>query len=166
VERHPLMRRGSKRRAKTLNADAPPDSALFQGGRYRPLTDNNCTQIIDAAFAILNNTGISGAPEWLSKLLLERGANQRDDGRITFGQQVIERALKQASHRVSLPGFDESRGLDIGNSVVHIGTGGAAVQTLDATSGEYRDSTLIDLYKMMRVLPVNPLVSALTMQLM
>ena len=145
------MRRGSKRRSKPSNAEAP-NPTLFRGGRYQPLTDNNCTQIIDAAFAILNNTGISSAPEWLSKLLLEHGAEQRDDGRITFGQQVVERALKQASHRVSLPGFDENLGIDIGNSIVHIGTGGAAVQTLDATSGDYRDSTLIDLYKMMRVL--------------
>ena len=83
--------------------------------------------------------------------MLAKGAHQRDDGRITFDRGQVETALQRASHRVSLPGFDESRGLDIGNAYVHIGTGGAAVQTLDAESGRYRDSTLADLYRMMRV---------------
>ena len=146
------MRKSRRRRSETSNDITALEPALFQGGQYRPLTDDNCARIIDAAFAILNKTGIGGAPEWLTTLLLERGARQRDDGRVTFPQHIVERAIKQASHRVSLPGFDENRGLDIGNSVVHIGTGGAAVQTLDAASGEYRDSTLIDLYQMMRVL--------------
>lgn len=88
----------------------------------------------------------------MARQLLEKGAHQRDDGRITFDPGQIEAALRRASHQVSLPGFDEQLGLDIGNAYVHIGTGGAAVQTLDAESGRYRDSTLADLYQMMRVL--------------
>jgi trimethylamine--corrinoid protein Co-methyltransferase len=126
--------------------------AKFQGGCYRPLSDTQCEQITQAAFDILQKIGIADAPEWLVRLLLEKGARQRDDGRITFHPDLVEVAIRRASHRVSLPGFDEQRGLDIGNAYVHIGTGGAAVQTLDAESGEYRDSTLSDLYQMMRVL--------------
>ncbi len=145
------MRRAHRRQAATSQSP-PTESVVFQGGRYRPLSDTDCKRIIDTAFAILGNTGIGGTPEWLTTMLLQRGAVQRDDGRITFPLSVIERALESASHRVSLPGFDENRGLDIGNNYVHVGTGGAAVQTLDADSGAYRDSTLADLYQMMRVL--------------
>ena len=54
--------------------------------------------------------------------------------------------------KVSLPGFDTHHGLEIGAGKVHIGTGGAAVQVLDSNTGEYRDSTLDDLYRMMRTL--------------
>jgi len=126
--------------------------ASFQGGCYRPLSEPQCEQITQAAFEILQKIGIAGAPQWLTHLLLEKGAHQRDDGRITFDPGHIETALRRASHRVSLPGFDKRLGLDICNAYVHIGTGGAAVQTLDAESGQYRDSTLEDLYQMMRVL--------------
>jgi len=146
------MSRASRRRSTSSNSAPTPQPPLFQGGRYRPLNDDNCTRIIEAAFTILANTGISAAPQWLTSLLLARGAGQRDDGRITFPHDVVERALKTASHRVSLPGFDENRGLDIGNNIVHVGTGGAAVQTLDGATGAYRDSSLVDLYNMMRVL--------------
>lgn len=146
------MSRASRRRSTASSVPPVPESALFRGGRYRPLRSDDCTRIINAAFTILENTGVGAAPDWLTPLLLERGARQRADGRITFASDVIERALNRASHRVSLPGFDENRGLDIGNSYVHVGTGGAAVQTLDAATGEYRQSNLIDLYQMMRVL--------------
>ena len=124
----------------------------FQGGCYRPLSNSQCERITQASLDILQKIGIADAPEWLVGLLLEKGAHQRDDGRITFDPDQIEVAIQRASHRVSLPGFDEQRGIDIGNAYVHIGTGGAAVQTLDAESGEYRDSTLSDLYQMMRIL--------------
>jgi trimethylamine--corrinoid protein Co-methyltransferase len=146
-----VARTGRRRAAPAAPAN-PPETAYYQGGRYRPLGEADCTRIIDAAFAILQTTGIGDTPPWLAALLLDRGARRRDDGRITFAQGEIEQALRRASHRVSLPGFDEDRGLDIGDGRVHIGTGGAAVQTLDAASGEYRDSTLSDLYRMMRVL--------------
>lgn len=91
-------------------------------------------------------------PERYVGLLEELGATRRDDGRIRFPRSVVEAALHRAPSSVSLPGFVEDRGLTIGGSGVHIGTGGAAVQTLDATTAEYRDSTLADLYRMMRVL--------------
>lgn len=132
-----------------VNLDPP---ARFQGGAYHPLTESQCEQITLSAFEILQKIGIAGAPEWLQGQLIEMGARQRDDGRIVFAPGQIETALQRASHRVSLPGFDEQFGLDIGNACVHIGTGGAAVQTLDAETGLYRDSTLSDLYKMMRIL--------------
>lgn len=146
------MSRTRRRRAPaTLQVETAHDS-IFQGGRYRPLDTVEVEQIVDCAFEILQRIGISGAPGWLGNLLQAQGAGQRIDGRITFPRQLVERALRRASHRVSLPGFGEQHGLEIGAGKVHIGSGGAAVQTLDGETGEYRDSTLADLYRMMRTL--------------
>lgn len=146
------MARTSRRRASTAPESPPAQPAYFQGGRYQPLREHECDKITETAFSILKTIGIGDSPEWLTRLLIERGAAQREDGRVIFSQKQIEHALQLASHRVSLPGFDDHHGLDIGSGYVHIGTGGAAVQTLDADSGEYRDSQLSDLYDMMRVL--------------
>ena len=65
---------------------------------------------------------------------------------------MIEDALSRAPAKVDLPGFTDAHGLTIGGGAVHIGTGGAAVQVLDSASGEYRDSGLQDLWRMMSVL--------------
>ncbi len=122
------------------------------GGRFQPLSASERDQIIDSAFTILEQIGMANVPEWLASRLLKQGAQQRSDGRIVFPRSKVETAIRRASHTVSLPGFVENRGLDIGGGQVHIGTGGAAVQVLDAASQNYRDASLNDLYRMMRVL--------------
>ncbi len=129
-----------------------PASGPFTGGAFAPLSAHDRDAIIAHAFDILTSVGIADAPVWLRAQLINIGARERADGRIIFPQSTIDRALQRASTRVSLPGFDDSRGIDVGGGAVHIGTGGAAVQTLDSTTGHYRDSTLTDLYNATRVL--------------
>jgi len=146
------MARVNRRRAAVKRVSEPTTVQVSRGGSYQPLKRGDCDRIIESAFDILGSIGIADAPQWLGKLLLDGGAGQRNDGRITFHRSLIEHALQRASSKISLPGFDENQGVDIGGGYVHIGTGGAAVQVLDSVSGEYRDSTLTDLYRMMRVL--------------
>ena len=141
-----------RRRLATEFPVEPGSQAVFRGGCYRPLSEKACERIIECAFDILDRIGIAGAPAWLIEQLCRKGARQREDGRLTFSRQLVEQALHHASHKVSLPGFEQNLGLEIGAGNVHIGTGGAAVQVLDANSGAYRDSTLSDLYNMMRTL--------------
>ncbi|MEM7293247.1 MAG: trimethylamine methyltransferase family protein [Pseudomonadota bacterium] len=128
------------------------DKRVFRGGNFQPLSPAQRDAIVDHAFKILSDVGMADAPDWLAQLLIEKGAHRRSDGRLCFPASVVEAALKRAAKTVALPGFRESDGIQVGGGYVHIGTGGAAVQTLDAASGDYRDSTLRDLYSMMRVL--------------
>lgn len=129
---------------------------VFRGGRYQPLCDSDRDKIIDCAFSILSAIGMSGAPGWLRNELLDKGATQRDDARITFPRSSVEYAIARAAKRISLPGYRENDGIEVGGGNVHIGSGGAAVQVLDSHTGDYRDSTLADLFKMMRVLDESP----------
>lgn len=128
------------------------NAPVVVGGRFQPLSNVDRDLIIDKAFAILANIGMAGAPDWLRQTLRDAGARERQDGRLLFARDQVEAALKRSATHVNLPGFVEDSGCTIGGGRVHIGTGGAAVQVLDADSGEYRDSNLSDLYRMMRVL--------------
>ncbi len=128
------------------------ERAWVVGGQYRPLSDSELNTICDAAFDILETIGMADAPDWLASALIDAGASRRADGQIVFARASVEKAMARAAHSVSLPGFVEDQGLQIGGGRVHIGTGGAAVQMLDAETGAYRNSTLADLYKLMRVL--------------
>ena len=142
----------SKRHRKAEPVDRLEPAPLFTGGRYQPLNSVECERIIETAYTILEQVGIGDTPDWLAPLLIESGAKQQATGRLCFPRSIVERAIKRGAHQVALPGFVEHRGLDIGGGSVHIGTGGAAVQVLDPANGEYRDSTLGDLSKMMRIL--------------
>jgi trimethylamine--corrinoid protein Co-methyltransferase len=147
-----MVRRAKKRSSQYIEESVSVKANGFAGGRYQPLSDVDRDRIISCAFSILSAIGMSGAPDWLGAKLAENGARQRNDGRIVFSQALVESALARAAKRVSIPGYRENAGIDIGGGYVHIGTGGAAVQLLDSHSGRDRDSTLADLYTMMRVL--------------
>ena len=153
------MRRSRQRtREPVPQVPSPPPI----GGAYRPLADPQRDAVVDHAFEILERVGMAGGPDRHRALLLERGATLRDDGRLLLPRPMVEAALDRAPSRVQLPGFVEERGITIGgpagssHSGVHIGTGGAAVQTLDAATGAYRESTLDDLWTMMRVVDECP----------
>ena len=126
------------------------------GGRLRPCTASELGAISEAAFGILQRTGMSGLPSDLVSPLTELGARFRDDGRVCFSRTMVEAALERAPRVVDLAGFTEEHDFQVGGKGVHIGTGGAAVQVLDAKTGAYRDSALADLYAMMRVLDAAP----------
>ena len=139
-------------RTKRVAKSATPQMTLPPvGGRFMPLDESKLAHITDTAFDILERIGVSGAPDDIRTLALENGATARDDGRITFPRALVEDMIAKACKRVELPGFVRDRGIEVGGGRVHIGTGGAAVQILDAATNSFRDSTLQDLYGLMRI---------------
>ncbi len=142
------------RRTRSRRGANPPEMQLTlppAGGRFMPLTEEKLAHITDTAFEILERIGISGAPADIRKLALENGAAERTDGRLVFARSLVEEMIAKSCKRVALPGFARDRGIEVGGGRVHIGTGGAAVQILEAETGEFRDSTLDDLYGLMRI---------------
>ena len=149
-----MVRRAARQRSAKPDQDATPQ--LYAGGRLTPLSAAELSQISEHAFDILATVGMSGLPPQATKRALDQGATLRQDGRICFGKDMLRDALNRAPGSISLPGFTPKRNLSIGGGRVHIGTGGAAVQVLEAVTGRYRDSTLADLYRLMRVLEASP----------
>ena len=137
-----------KERGNVAGLSAPPP----KGGRFAPLNPGQVKQVTDAAFEILAEIGMAGTPEPYRSLLIDRGRATVAEDRLRFPRSAVEDAIARTPSRVSLPGFVEDRGLDIGGGHVHIGTGGAAVQVLDAEMGSFRDAKLADLYALMRIL--------------
>jgi len=157
------MRRGRSTRGGETARGTDADGSAAQtiaapplGGAYAPLTPRDRDAIIDHAFDLLERVGMADAPQRFETRLVEIGAKLRADGRLLFPRPMVEAALRRAPSAVDLPGFVADRGLTIGRSGVHIGTGGAAVQTLDAQTNAYRDSTLADLWTMLRVVDESP----------
>jgi len=116
-----------------------------------PLDGAKLKYITDTAFDILARIGLSGAPADVRTRAVENGARVRDDGRVTFSRALVEDVIARSCTRVELPGFQRDRGIEVGGGRVHIGTGGAAVQVLDGVTNSFRDSTLQDVYDLMRI---------------
>jgi len=149
-----MSRSGRARRRQAVGRS--PVTTPPSGGALAPLSVSDRDAVIDHGFAILERVGLADAPSSVAALLAGHGATSRADGRLLLPRPLVEAALRRAPRTVALPGFVEDRGVTVGGSGVHIGAGGAAVRTLDAAAGAYRDSTLGDLWVMMRVLDECP----------
>ncbi len=138
-------------RAAPKSAEDQPVRAGMSGGQFRPLTDGEIERIHQAALDALERIGFAGAIPSCIALVTGAGGRLTEDGRLTFPRSLIEHTLAIAARHFPLHGFDPRHDLQPSGRRVHFGTAGAAVHMVDAVTGEYRDSTLLDLYDAARL---------------
>lgn len=136
-------------RARPPAVDPCPPGPV--GGLYRPLGEEQIRAIYDTALQILADIGMGQAPAVLTERALASGAEISDRGRLCFPRAMVEDIIAGACRSFTLHGRDPKHDIQVGGDRVYYGTGGAAVQTLDLDSGDYRPSTLGDLYDFTRL---------------
>ena len=138
-------------RAAPLAEDLRPVRAGLEGGNFKPL-DAAAVQAIDATvYQILEEIGLSQAPESGVKYMTDAGAVMGDDGRVRFPRSLVEDTLAKCARHITLHGQDSKHGLLLSGSRVHYGTAGAAVHVVDVAKNEYRESYLADIYDAARI---------------
>ena len=131
-------------RAKPPAIDPCPPGPT--GGRYQPLSNTELQDIYTAAIRILAEIGMDQSPPVLTEKALAAGAQTGKEGRLCFPKSMVEDIIAGACRSFVFYGRDAKYDIEVGAQRVYFGTGGAAVQTLDLDSGDYRPSTLKDLY--------------------
>lgn len=129
-----------------------PAASGQSGGQYQPLNDRQLKAILDTAYRILAEIGMSEVPEVVEEKALEQGAQLHANGRLLFPRSFVEDIVNGAARRFIYHGRDPKHDFEVGGKRVFYGTGGAAVQTLDLESGLYRSSTLADLHDFTRLI--------------
>ncbi|MEC7208826.1 MAG: trimethylamine methyltransferase family protein, partial [Pseudomonadota bacterium] len=132
-------------------ADVKPVRPGLSGGQYRPLTGVQMAQIEQTIYQILDEIGLSQAPESGIAYMTAFGARAGDDGRVRFSREVLDKALSLAAKDITLCGRDPQFDLHLTGSRVHYGTAGAAVHLVDIKNNEYRESHLADIYDAARI---------------
>jgi|GEM_PF-3136927 len=122
-----------------------------EGGRYRPLSQIDEQQIDFAIRTLLATVGLSEAPPIVIETVTARGGKVTEDGRLTFPEKLFDEALTGFVRNFTLHGQKSGHELNLSGKRVHMGTGGAAPQIIDLETGQYRDSTLRDLYDAARL---------------
>jgi len=137
------------KRAKAPEINPCPPGA--RGGQYKPLSDNDIQQIYANALRILSEIGMGESPPALIEQALKEGARQNKAGRLCYPVAMIEETIAGACRNFTMVGRDAKHDFEIGGDKVYFGTGGAAVQTLDLDTRQYRAATLKDLYDFTRL---------------
>lgn len=137
-------------RASKDTGKMPPIQPGLVGGQYKPLTDEEISRIQETALEVLEDIGMGTPIPELVESAEKQGAFMKD-GRLCFPRGLMEDLIGMAARDITLYGRDPKHDLFLGKHHVYYGTGGAAISTLDFKSGEYRDSTLPDLYDFTRL---------------
>ena len=150
-------RRGGGRAARKQLRSSPLSDELrpvrpgLVGGTYKPLDAASVGAIEDAVYQILEEIGLSQAPESGIEYMRSVGAVYGEDGRVRFPRKVIEETFEKAARNVTLYGRNPKYDLELSGQRVHFGTAGAAVHMVDVANNSYRDSQLADLYDAARI---------------
>ncbi len=148
-------RRAGGRQARREERSRPP---VFRavgpglvGGALRPLNDEAVGRVHHAVLDILENIGLADAIPSCVEAITAVGGHLSENGRLLFPPALVEDMLAKAAKPLVLHGHDPRHDMDLSGQRVHFGTAGAAVHLVDLESGSYRDSTLLDLYDIARL---------------
>ncbi len=123
------------------------------GGRYKPLTDNECDQVFEAALELLEDVGMGQATPEFIELVTAAGGHMDDNERLHFPRALIHRGIELAAKKFRLHAFgSDNDGVELGGDKVHFSTAGAAVLMLDHETQRFRESTLADVYNSARLI--------------
>ena len=147
--------RPRRRRAKPpgdAHSSTPPVRAGLPGGHYRPLTEAQVRKVIEAAYQVLERTGIEVMASPSREVFARAGCRiDVDRNRVHIPARLIDAARASARPEVLLAARDASApDLHLGGPRVYLGTGGQAVKVMDL-DGRVRESRLSDNYHIGRL---------------
>lgn len=145
------VRGGRAGRREARSHTPSPVRPGLPGGQYRPLSARDLTRIHETALRVLAELGMSDVTDEIRDIAVPKGCRLGDDGRLRFPNSVIEDVIAGAAKSYVLYGRDPTRDIEIGGDRVHFCTSGEAVRILDFHTGQYRPSTLVDLYDLQRL---------------
>ncbi|MEE4262839.1 MAG: trimethylamine methyltransferase family protein, partial [Desulfobacteraceae bacterium] len=126
----------------------------LDGGRYRPLTDDDVEQIHHTAMRVFSEVGVQVNHDAAFDIFKKAGARVDDDSRIVkFEEAMVMDLVRQAPSMIRLCGrrADRSLDLEIGGTRVYLGTGGTALNVQDPGADDNRRSRLRDVMDMARL---------------
>lgn len=138
-------------RAAPLADDVRPIRPGMEGGRYKPLDQNDLERIHEAVLTVLETVGFANAIPSCSEALARAGAILSEDGRIRFPRNLVLDTIKRAARNFTLHGQDPKHDMVIQGKRVHYGTAGAAVHLVDVEKRQYRESLVQDIYDAARL---------------
>ncbi|MBT4932472.1 MAG: methyltransferase [Rhodospirillaceae bacterium] len=138
-------------RAQPLTRDARPVHPGMENGNYRPLSEPDVQKIHHAILHVLENVGFSKAPPSCVEAITAVGGVMGDDGRLRLPPALVEDTIANANRDFQLCGQKPEYDMSPHGKRLYFGTGGAAINIVDAETGDFRESTMKDLFDIARM---------------
>lgn len=117
---------------------------------YNPLTEDDVKRIYSTALDVLENIGMGHVPDFFRDTAISAGCTL-SDGRLRFPRALVDDVVARAGRLKERPARNNAHRVKCHNGTAIYGHGGIAPMVFDFNSGEYRDSTLLDIYDITRL---------------
>ena len=118
----------------------------IEGGSYKPLSKESIERIHETAVRVFEEVGIEVNSEEAFALFKHTNAQvDEDTRRVMIPGDMVMDLVSKAPSEVTLYGRDRKHDVVLGNTMVHAGTGGTALNVIDRKNGHKRVATLNDL---------------------
>jgi len=120
--------------------------------RFKPLDRAEIHEVHRTSMRVLSEVGVKIPDRETEKVFRQAGASIDEEAGIALiPEHVVEEKLEQAPSSVRLCGLDPERDIVLQEGNVYFGTGGTALNILDAESGRRRPAVLKDLMDIARL---------------
>ncbi len=138
------MRTGSQ--TEEISTDRPlHERAGIPASPYRPLSDEDLRRVEQAAFEVLERSGVAVYSSTAFRAFRESGAVLDEETRtVRLPRRLVEDAIASNPSSITLHSRDGQNDAVLEENRVHYGTGGTAIYVLDPETGERRPSTTED----------------------
>lgn len=147
-------RRSGGRRAKKssrVQGELQKMQRVWSGGQFKPLSEGEIGQVLDASFRVLENLGVFTDHEELLEKALARGAVLNAKGRLCFPRSLAEDMVAAACKNLTLHGLSPENDLDLSGNRVHFATNGQTPSVVEYPSLQIRPAELLDVYDFARL---------------
>lgn len=152
-----MARRSGGRAARVALRKAPLEKDAravwpgIEGGKFKPLSDNECAEVFEAALTMLEELGMGQATPEFIKIVTAAGGRMDEHDRLRFPRDLVKRCMDMAAKEFILHDFNSDDGIELGGNRVHFSTAGAAVLILEHETQRFRHSTVQDVFDCARI---------------
>ena len=151
MEERARPRRRGRHAGRRLPSPAPVDRGAVGGGRYRPLSEDDCRAVHATTLDLLSTLGLTQPIPSMVKRVVAKGGRLTSDGRLLFPKALVEDVIAGARRDIVLHGRRPNLEIEPVGDRVYVGSGGAAPSIVDLETGRYRPATARDLYDAARL---------------
>jgi trimethylamine--corrinoid protein Co-methyltransferase len=124
----------------------------IEGGRYRPLANDDIKTIHDTSLKVFSEIGIKVNHREALELFADAGGKvDRDRCLLKMDPEMVMEIVSRAPGTIKLYGRRPEYSYEVGGNTVYVGTGGTALYVMDAGSNERRPAKLSDLRDIARI---------------
>lgn len=117
----------------------------LQSSLYQPLAAGDINRIAEAAFEVLEKSGVAVySKSARDAFRAAKAAVDDESGTVRLPRSLVEDAIASNPSSITLYGRDGACDCVLEKNRVHYGTGGTAIYVLDPRTGEHRPSTVED----------------------